>query len=152
MLRQIEWRWQKEPITRSFSSNYFFFFFWNFCFRLRIPCRELICCTSHPSIYIHTSRNTEQKVKTSIQDFFSKCDQIQFPADLVRFTKEINNGKLHFLCSVSVGVLFDGAFSLWVFLRTMTSKFLNWDSFILLNLKLEKSTQKSSTERCYSCF
>ena len=76
----------------------------------------------------------------------------QFPADLVRFTKEINNGKLHFLCSVSVGVLFDGAFSLWVSLRTMTAKFLNWDSFILLNLKLEKSTQKSSTERCYSCF
>ena len=75
----------------------------------------------------------------------------QFPTDLVRFTKEINNGKLDFLCSVSVGVLFDGVFSLWVSLRTMTAKFLNWDS-ILLNLKLEKSTQKSSTERCYSYF
>ena len=34
----------------------------------------------------------------------------QFPTDLVRFTKEINNGKLDFLCSVSVGVLFDGVF------------------------------------------
>ena len=25
----------------------------------------------------------------------------QFPADLITFTKEILNGKLHFLCSVS---------------------------------------------------
>ena len=30
-------------------------------------------------------------------DFFSKCDQ--FPADLVKFTEEILNGKLHFLRS-----------------------------------------------------
>ena len=35
---------------------------------------------------------TAQKMKFSIKDFFSKCDQIQF-------TKEILNGKLHFLCS-----------------------------------------------------
>ena len=32
-------------------------------------------------------------------DFFSKCDQIQSPADLVTFTEEILSGKLHFLCS-----------------------------------------------------
>ena len=36
-----------------------------------------------------------QKMKFSIKDFFSKCDQ-----DLVTFTEEILNGKLHFLCSV----------------------------------------------------
>ena len=40
---------------------------------------------------------TAQKMKFSIKDFFSKCDQM-FPADLVTFTKEIPNGKLHFLC------------------------------------------------------
>ena len=34
-------------------------------------------------------------MKFSIKDFFSK-----FPADLVTFTEEILNGKLHFLCSV----------------------------------------------------
>ena len=39
---------------------------------------------------------TAQKMKFSIKDFFSKCDQI--PADLVTFTEEILNGKLHFLC------------------------------------------------------
>ena len=39
---------------------------------------------------------TAQKMEFSIKDFFSKCDQIQ---DLVTFTKEILNGKLHFLCS-----------------------------------------------------
>ena len=34
-----------------------------------------------------------------IEDFFSKCDQIRRTADLVTFTEEILNGKLHFLCS-----------------------------------------------------
>ena len=40
-------------------------------------------------------------MKFSIKDFFSKCDQIppQKTADLVTFTAEILNGKLHFLCS-----------------------------------------------------
>ena len=37
---------------------------------------------------------TAQKMKFSIKDFFSKCDQIQ-----VTFTEEILNGKLHF-CEV----------------------------------------------------
>ena len=36
-----------------------------------------------------------QKMKFSIKDFFSKCDQI-FPVDLAIFTEEILNGKLHF--------------------------------------------------------
>ena len=42
-------------------------------------------------------------MKFSIKDFFSK-----FPADLVTFTKEILNGKLHFLRSEkqpSIGAL-----------------------------------------------
>ena len=47
--------------------------------------------------------NTVQKLKFSIKDFFSKCDQIcsflQETADLVTFTEEILNGKLHF-CAV----------------------------------------------------
>ena len=38
--------------------------------------------------------HTAQKMKFSIKDFFSKCDQIQ-----VTFTEEILNGKLH-LCEV----------------------------------------------------
>ena len=65
---------------------------------------------------------TAHKMKFSIKDFFSKRDQIRsflriwlhllnksliknvifcavFPADLVTFTEEIPNGKLHFLCS-----------------------------------------------------
>ena len=44
------------------------------------------------------TNNTAQKMKFSIKDFFGKCDQ--FPADLVTFTEEILNGKLHFLCIV----------------------------------------------------
>ena len=42
-----------------------------------------------------------QEMKFSIKFFFSKCDQIQFPADLVTFTEEILNEKIHFLCSVN---------------------------------------------------
>ena len=42
-------------------------------------------------------------MKFSIKDFFSKCDQMwpnpPWPLDLVTFTGEIINGKLHFLCS-----------------------------------------------------
>ena len=42
---------------------------------------------------------TAQKMQFSIKGFFSKCDQIRSTADLVTFTEEIVNGKLHFLCS-----------------------------------------------------
>ena len=41
-----------------------------------------------------------KKMKSSIKDFFSKCDQTRrFPPDLVTFTEEVFNRKLHFLCS-----------------------------------------------------
>ena len=43
---------------------------------------------------------TAQKMKFSIKDFFRKWDQ-DGTADLVTFTEEILNGKLHFLCSAS---------------------------------------------------
>ena len=43
---------------------------------------------------------TVQKKKFSIKDFFSKWLNPPFPADLVTFTEEIFNAKLHFLCSV----------------------------------------------------
>ena len=39
-------------------------------------------------------------MKFSIKDLFSNCDEIKFSANLVTFTKEFINGKLHFLCSV----------------------------------------------------
>ena len=40
-------------------------------------------------------------MKFFIKGFFKKCDQNQrkLPVDLVTFTEEILNGKLHFLCS-----------------------------------------------------
>ena len=42
---------------------------------------------------------TAQKIKFSFKNFFSKCDQIRKVMDLVTFTEEILNRKLHFLCS-----------------------------------------------------
>ena len=44
--------------------------------------------------------NTAQKMKFSINDVFSKWPNPLETADLVTFTEEILNGKLHFLCSV----------------------------------------------------
>ena len=46
---------------------------------------------------------TEQKMKFSFKDFFSKCDQIT--ADLVASTEIILNGKLHFFgqCWLEIG-------------------------------------------------
>ena len=44
--------------------------------------------------------STAQKMKFSIKDFFSKFDQIRRKLDLVSFTQEILNGKLHFLCNI----------------------------------------------------
>ena len=44
---------------------------------------------------------TAQKMKFSINNFFSKCDQIHsFLKKSEEFTEEILDGKLHFLCSV----------------------------------------------------
>ena len=45
---------------------------------------------------------TALKMKFSVKDFFSKCDQIFLTVDLVKFTEKILNRKLHFLCSVSI--------------------------------------------------
>ena len=49
---------------------------------------------------------TAQKMKFFITDLFSKCDQIRTKlADLMKFTEEIPNENLHFLCAViHVGV------------------------------------------------
>ena len=44
---------------------------------------------------------TTQKMKFSIKDFFSKCDQTAIFWGFVTFTEEILIGKLHFLCSGS---------------------------------------------------
>ena len=49
--------------------------------------------------------NTAQKIKFSVKNFFSKCDQIHRKRKKllsyldVTFTEEILNGKLHFLRS-----------------------------------------------------
>ena len=61
------------------------------------------------AIICKTTYDTAQKIKLSIKDFFSKCDQIriflrispQIPADFVIFTEKILNGKLHYLCSLN---------------------------------------------------
>ena len=49
----------------------------------------------------YTRTDTAQEMNFSIAIFFSKCDP-QETVDLVTFTEEILNEKLHFLCSVNV--------------------------------------------------
>ena len=48
---------------------------------------------------------TIQKMKFSIKDFFSKCDQICRKLRMATFTEENLNRKLHFLCSMFDRVL-----------------------------------------------
>ena len=61
---------------------------------------ETVLSLIFPQIWPH---GTEQTVKFHIKGFFSKCDQIRWKpqetADLVIFTEEILNEKLHF-CAV----------------------------------------------------
>ena len=47
---------------------------------------------------------TAQKMKFSIKDFFGICDRI---TDLVTFTEEVFNGKLHFFAQCFSGICFD---------------------------------------------
>ena len=61
-------------------------------------CEEMIIninCNSDLSY----SDALHKKMKFSIKDFSSKSDHLVRSADLVTFTGEILNGKLHFLCS-----------------------------------------------------
>ena len=53
-------------------------------------------------------------MKFPIKVFFSKCDQIQCPADMVTFTEEILNGKLLFLCSDAKKINVSDSPSNWV--------------------------------------
>ena len=53
----------------------------------------------HRKFYTHC-----KKLKFAIKDFFSKCDQIRRTLDMVVFTEEIINGKLHFMCSESINI------------------------------------------------
>ena len=48
------------------------------------------------------SMDTAQKMKFSIKNFFSKCDQIRSFLKSFIFTEEILNEKLHFLCSGTI--------------------------------------------------
>ena len=50
-------------------------------------------------LFCFVEYNAAQKIKFSIKDFFS-LNVTKSIADLVIFTEEILNGKLHFLCSV----------------------------------------------------
>ena len=68
--------------------------------------KKFFCvCTEYAAVQIRclvTGINTAHKMEFSIMDVFSKCAQTCIKiADLVTFTEEILNGKLHFLCGAS---------------------------------------------------
>ena len=67
-----------------------------FCQRRCVYFKTLIAAIHYIKWAGFTSRTTAQKRKFSIRDFFSKCDQIR-NADLVIFTEETLNEKLHFV-------------------------------------------------------
>ena len=54
ILRKIEWWLQNGPITKSSVVPVTTLLFWKFCFSLRTPYKELICCTNNPNAHICT--------------------------------------------------------------------------------------------------
>ena len=57
MLRQIEWGVQNWPITKNGVLPITTFLFQKFCFSLGTWYIELIWCTNHPNVHIHTFQN-----------------------------------------------------------------------------------------------
>ena len=59
----------------------------------------IYCSFSHTDLLYITAK----KMKFSIKNSFSKCDQVHsFLRILFTFNEEVLNGKLHFLCSASL--------------------------------------------------
>ena len=54
ILRQIEWGIQNGPITKNGVLPVTTLSSWKIFFSLRNPYKELIWCTNHPNIHIHT--------------------------------------------------------------------------------------------------
>ena len=74
---------------------------------------------SRAAIFLH---KIIQKMKFSMKDFFSKCDQIRWKLQIwFTFTEEILNGKLIFLCSTNSDV--------YLVIQTNTQK-----PFIMINI------------------
>ena len=85
-----------------------------------------------------SGRNNARKMKFSIKNFFSKCDQICSFQQLVTFTEEILNGKLHFFVQWNELVVFVIWTSHFTFLNShIISEFL---------LKVNSLTKLSSSE------
>ena len=85
----------------------------------------ILCLTSiYNNLFVYLDCNnrerlterTAQKMKFSIKDFFSKCDQLH---SLVTFTEEIINRKLHFLCS-------DGYMEIMTFWGTFPKRLIHF--------------------------
>ena len=57
MLRQIEWGVQNGPITKNGVLPVTSLFFGKFCFSLGTWYKELIWCTNHLNVHIHSFRN-----------------------------------------------------------------------------------------------
>ena len=74
---------------------------------------------------------TAPKMKFSIKDFFSKCDQIR---SLVIFTEETFNGKLHSLCSVFL-IHFTPLFFCTRWGNQQSSSEMNFTKPLLLSLR-----------------
>ena len=56
MLRKIEWGVQNGPITKNGFLPVTTLLFRKFWFSLRTSYKELIGCTNHPNVHIHTFR------------------------------------------------------------------------------------------------
>ena len=140
----FEWRLRKNDMF----IDIILFLTWQllfFCFLLPLygfvwleiipsPNENCVIWEIEMRLQIRVLNFAEQKMKFFIKDLFSKCDQIcRKLGDLVTFTEEILNEKLHFLCSA----LFLGSCEIyqWYFvlvLRRIVQKKSTYKSHVLL--------------------
>ena len=118
-VRQIEWRVQNGPAAKDGVSPVTTSFFWNFCFSLRTSYKELTwCIRNQMSIFIlfvngPAAKDGVSPVTTSF--FWNFCFSLR--TSYKELTWCMPNQMSIFILFVSAGVLFEGAFSLWVSLR-----------------------------------
>ena len=118
---------------------------------------DVLQCT-----YFETFRKVHKKHCTKTEVFHYGCLQEirpnqQFPADLVTFTEEIRNGKLHFLCSEKAGVWLIFLVSFWhTSLKQMSHFMWSYVTFYVFpkqtNLKNHPRNLISSFSRLWSGF
>ena len=115
MLRQIECSVQNRPIIKKGVLPVTPFLFRKFCFSLGTWYKELIWCTNHPKVHIHTFRKRWSFIRRYI-----------FPVSIVKY----------FNITIDCSLLFTGKFREYLFTKGVLinhEKTNPWNIYFLRN-------------------